>query len=675
LFDDAGEVMGAVEVLHDLNEQEKLALSLQRAKEDAASADKARTDFVATVSHEVRTPMNAVLGMADLLRLTALTRKQKSYVQVMESSSNMLLSLVDNMIDFSTLESGSLELHRDTFRVGDLLERVLEIMGYPAYSKGLELAGTLDSDAEWHVVGDFERLRQIMINLVSNAIKYTDDGEVIVHVGLDKDDDGEMSLSVSVVDSGIGMSEEAAANLLKSPGSTSEANAGQDKGSGLGLTISKQFVDLMGGRISLESEPGKGTSVWFSVPVSAAEIQSPFTDSYGSLGNRRILIVNDNPKVSAAMASCLEEWKISCDVESRPERVTGKMLTATESGYPYDCVIIDAEVRKTDRLALARELRDESRVPIILLASIARPLKVGETSSIGNARCVNKPILPSELRHNLFQLLDVDVADPMRSEAALPNSMRILIAEDNPLNRKVLRTMLKSLDIKVDTVEDGPSVFTALAETSYDLILMDCQMPGMDGDEVTKIIREGRGSGVGQPVIVAVTADVSADHHDQCLRAGMDDFLPKPIRLDTLKAGLRRWSNMSHSRRVQLPDSATSQTQDVDLVDRLQDRAGDVGDNFIGEFIDLFLDDTESRIEILRVALDEQDLETLRRECHALKGACLELGVADLGTCCDDLGKASREKRVDDLPGALHRLTAEFERVRPIFEAEKSRPN
>jgi CheY-like chemotaxis protein len=197
----------------------------------------------------------------------------------------------------------------------------------------------------------------------------------------------------------------------------------------------------------------------------------------------------------------------------------------------------------------------------------------------------------------------------------------------------------------------------------------------MDGDEVTKIIREGRGSGVGQPVIVAVTADVSADHHDQCLRAGMDDFLPKPIRLDTLKAGLRRWSNMSHSRRVQLPDSATSQTQDVDLVDRLQDRAGDVGDNFIGEFIDLFLDDTESRIEILRVALDEQDLETLRRECHALKGACLELGVADLGTCCDDLGKASREKRVDDLPGALHRLTAEFERVRPIFEAEKSRPN
>lgn len=675
LFDDAGEVMGAVEVLHDLNEQEKLALRLQRAKEDAATAHKARTDFVATMSHEVRTPMNAVLGMADLLRLTALTRKQKSYVQVMESSSNMLLSLVDNLIDFATLESGSMELHSDTFRVGDLLERVLEIMGYPAYSKGLELAGTLDSDAEQHVVGDFERLRQIMINFVSNAIKYTDEGEVIVHVGLDKDD-GEMSLSVSVADSGIGMSEEAVASLFKPFGSTSGANSGQDQGSGIGFTISKQLIDLMGGRINLESEPGRGTSVEFSIPVRRAEVQSHFVDGQQSLSNRRLLLVNDNSKVAAAMAECLNEWNISCDIESRPDQVTGKMLAATEAGYPYDCVIIDAEVRKTDRLALARELRDESRVPIILLASIARPLKVGETSSIGNARCVNKPILPSELRHNLFQLLDVDEVDPLRRESALASSMRILIAEDNPLNRKVLRSMLKSLDLKVDTVEDGPSVLTALQEHDYDLILMDCQMPGMDGDQVTKIIREGPGVGTGQPVVVAVTADVSSDHRDQCLHAGMDDFLPKPIRLDTLKAGLRRWSNMSYSRRVQLPDATTSPEpeQDVELVDRLQDRAGDVGDDFIGEFIDLFLDDTTSRIEILRVALDKQDLETLRRECHALKGACLELGVADLGTCCDDLGKASREKRVNDLPGALHRLTAEFERVRPIFEAEKSRP-
>lgn len=675
LFDDIGNVTGAVEVVHSLNEQEKLALSLRRAQEDAETANRARTEFVATVSHDVRTPMNAVLGMADLLRLTALTRKQKSYVQVMESSSNMLLSLVDNMIDFATLESGKLDLKNETFHVADLLERVLEIMGYQAYSKGLELAGTVDNDPELQVVGDFDRLRQIMINLVSNGIKFTNEGEVIVNVGVDTDEDAGTSLSVTVTDSGIGMSEDAAAGAFTAFAASNDKARNQDQGSGFGLTISKQLVDLMGGDIKLESVLGKGTSAWFNVPIRLAEVQRPFTETHDALRNRRLLIVNDNPQVSAAISSSLGIWSISCDVESCPDRVASRMLAATEAGYPYDCVIIDAEVRKTNRLELARAIRDDSRLPIILLASIARPLKVGEISSIGNARCVNKPILPSELRHNLFRLLNVDVADPTRTDANLSRSLRILIAEDNPLNRNVLCSMLKSMDLKVDTVEDGPSVLAAMQKDIYDLILMDCQMPGLDGDQVTRIIRDARDGDSGQPVVVAVTADVSADHREQCLASGMDDFLAKPIRLDTLKAGLRRWSNMSSSRRVQLPGAAVSgEVADREIASQLQDRVGDVGDKFLGQFIDLFLDDTTSRLEVLHTALEQSDLATVRRECHALKGACLELGVADMGDCCDALGQASRDKRLDDLPDALHRLTAEFERIRPLFEAEKGRP-
>ena len=672
LFDESGKLTGAVEVRHALNEQEKLALKLQRAKEDADTAYRARTEFVATVSHEVRTPMNAVLGMADLLRLTALTRKQKSYVQVMESSSNMLLSLVDNMIDFATLESGKLEIKNETFHVADLLERVLEIMGYQAYAKGLELAGTVENDSELQVIGDFERLRQITINLVSNGIKFTNEGEVIVSVGVDTDKDGRTGLSVSVTDSGIGMSEDAAAGAFTAFAARNDKTSNQDQGSGFGLAISKQLVDLMGGDIKLESVLGKGTDAWFNVPIRRAEVYRPFTETHDTLRNRRLLIVNDNSQVSAAISRCLDIWNMSCDVEPVPDRVASRMLAATEAGYPYDCVIIDAEVRKTNRLELARAIRDDSRLPIILLASIARPLKVGEISSIGNARCVNKPILPSELRHNLFRLLNVDVADRMRTDANLSRSLRILIAEDNPLNRNVLCSMLKSMDLKVDTVEDGPSVLAAMQKDIYDLILMDCQMPGLDGDQVTRIIRDARDSDSGQPVVVAVTADVSADHREQCLASGMDDFLAKPIRLDTLKAGLRRWSNMSASRRVQLPGAAVSgEAADGEIAGQLQNR---IGDEFLGQFIDLFLDDTTSRLEVLHTALEQRDLETVRRECHALKGACLELGVADMGDCCDALGQASRDERLDDLPEALHRLTSEFERVRPLFEAEKGRP-
>ena len=676
LFDDAGNVIGAIEVLHDLNEQEKLALRLQRAKDDAATAHRARADFVATMSHEVRTPMNAVLGMADLLRLTALTRKQKSYVQIMESSSNMLLSLVDNMIDFSTLESGKLALKKEPFHVADLLERVLEVMGYQAYSKGLELAGKTEDDLDVQVIGDYARLRQILINLVSNAIKFTSEGEVIVCVGVDRGDDGEAKLSVSVADSGMGMSKEKAAQLFTPFGPASDPSRSQEQGSGLGLATSKQLVDLMGGDIGLDSYVGEGTSAWFEVPVElAADVRATERQDRGALSNRHLLIVNDNPKVSMAICSSLEAWDIACEVETQADRVASRLAAATDSGYPFDCVIIDAEAEKEGRLSLAQSVRQESEMPIILLTSITNPLRVGEISSIGKVRCVNKPVLPSELRHNLFRLLEVDVVDPSRMDANLPASLRVLIAEDNPINRKVLRSMLQSLNLAVDSVNDGPSVLAALKDHSYDLILMDCQMPGMDGDKVTRIIREGRTSRAGQPVVVAVTADVSAGHREECLHAGMDDFLAKPIRLDTLKAGLRRWAYMSDSRRVQVHRSTgTAPPDSGEIIERLHDRAGVESAELIGEFIDLFLDDTASRLEILQVALEKRDLETLRRQCHALKGACLELGVAEMGSCCDALGQASREKRFEDLPVELHRLSAEFDRVRPIFEAGKNRP-
>jgi CheY-like chemotaxis protein len=218
-------------------------------------------------------------------------------------------------------------------------------------------------------------------------------------------------------------------------------------------------------------------------------------------------------------------------------------------------------------------------------------------------------------------------------------------------------------------------VLTALEKKSYDLILMDCQMPGMDGDKVSRVIREGKHGNGGQPVIVAITADVSVNHKDECLQAGMDDFLAKPIRLDMLKSGLRRWSLMADSRRRQQPDPAAAAAgTGHDIIGRLQNRAGVIDSKALDEFIELFLSDTSSRLENLKDALRKADLKTIRRECHALKGACLEMGVPSLSSCCEALGKASRDKRMEDLPAELNRLTAEFERVRPIFEAGRNRP-
>ena len=676
LYDENGEITGAVEVLHNLNEQERLALRLQRAREDAETAHSARTQFVATVSHEVRTPLNAVLGMTDLLRLTSLTRKQKSYVQIMESSSNMLLSLLDNMIDFATIEAGKLELKRDSFHVNDLLERVLEIMGYQAYAKGIELAGETDYAPDMQVVGDFQRLQQIMINLVGNAIKFTESGEVIVSVNVDTDMDGETVLMVSVSDTGIGMPEGAAERLFVPFSSIAREIGSSNQGAGLGLAISKQLIDLMGGEISLESELGRGTTIGFTVPViRISEHDRSVIDGRQALGNRRLLIVNNSPKLSASVASLLAAWDVSCETERHPEKVGRRLEAAQKAGYPFDCIVLDVDDSQDNRLDAARRIREYSDLPIVLLTSIAQPLEVGQISTIDRIRCVNKPILPSVLRYNLSRLFEFDLQESGPAEDAL-QSLSILIAEDNPINRKLLTSMLKSLEFEVDAVVDGPSVLEVLEEKSYDLILMDCQMPGMDGDEVTRVIREGKHGAGGQPVVVAITADVSANHKDQCLQAGMDDFLAKPVRLDMLKSGLRRWSMMSNSRRRQQPNAPEPACNDVgDIIARLQDRSGVINRDALDEFIGLFIDDTSSRLTVMQQALQDSDLTTIRRECHALKGACLEMGVTTLSNCCEALGKASRDNRIDDLPVELERLTAEFERVRPIFEESRNRPS
>jgi two-component system sensor histidine kinase/response regulator len=675
LYDENGAITGAVEVLHNLNEQERMALRLQRAREDAETAHAARARFVATMSHEVRTPLNAVLGMTDLLRLTSLTRKQKSYVQIMESSSNMLLSLVDNMIDFATIESGKLELRSDSFYVTDLLERVLEIMGYQAYSKGIELAGATDYEPGMQISGDFNRLQQIMINLVGNAIKFTNAGEVIVSVGIEAGGAGDANLTVSVSDTGVGMSQETAEKLFVPFGSVTSELGTPHQGSGLGLVISKELIDRMNGRISIESELGKGTTAWFTVPVRLlADSSRSVSHGRGDLSNRRLLLVNANSEVSQSIASFLTAWDMSCDAELRHEEVPRRLAAARQSGYPFDCIVLDVDNAAADRLAVARSIREQTDLPIILLTSIAQPLEVGQVSTIRSIRCVNKPILPSVLRYNLSRLFELDLGEPGTVDEDF-QSLRILIAEDNPINRKLLKSMLKSLDFDVDCVNDGPAVLTALETSAYDLILMDCQMPGMDGDEVTRVIREGGFRNTGQPVVVAITADVSVDHREKCMQAGMDDFLAKPVRLDTLKSGLRRWSLMANSRRRQQPDGSKSLANSGDdIIGRLQNRAGIIDSRALDEFISLFIDDASGRIETMRHALAERDLNTLRRECHALKGACLEMGVTNLGNCCDALGKASRDNRVGDLPAEFERLAAEFQRVRPIFEEGRTRP-
>jgi CheY-like chemotaxis protein len=361
-------------------------------------------------------------------------------------------------------------------------------------------------------------------------------------------------------------------------------------------------------------------------------------------------------------------------------------LLDIEGEASYSVVVIDRDLADDDGLFLARQIRARrvtAELPIILLTSIARPLEVGEISLVGNIRCVSKPVLPSELRHDLLRLTHTDTefaADTLETDTEAgvgpTRQLRVLIAEDNMVNSRMLLAMLCSLDCYPDIVEDGPAALKALAREAYDLVLMDCQMPGLDGDQVTKELRTNPGLYRSQPVIIAVTADNSDRHRRVCLEAGMDGFIAKPIRLEKLASGLEQWPLLLGTRRTAEADEAASSPGEEDLQaqvrNQLNDRAGAGGVEFVHNYIDLFLTDTVSRLAKMRKALLTKNTDDLGRESHALKGTCLEFGVVRMGQYCDNLRAASEQGKLEEASRILELLDNEYARVQPVFEAEKA---
>ena len=649
----------------------------------AETASRLKSELLATMSHEIRTPMNAVLGMTDLLRLTDLTRKQLGYLQTIQSSGDMLLSLVDNTLDYARLEAGGIELQIQEFDIAELLERVLQIMGHQAYSKDIELIADFALAPPLRVCADIDRLRQILVNLVSNAIRYSDKGEIVVKVTSKAGQNGAITLRFEVTDQGMGISREVQKRLLAPSESLDFHAQSTQQGSGLGLTISKRLIEIMGGEIGVTSVLGEGSSVWFAIPAeSIAHQAGEDRTGKGRLDDKRALVVDSNPFTADILCRYLQGWGLDCAVAND----AGSALAQLEDGddINFSVAVIDKDLVDNDGLLLARQIRarrDTVDLPIVLLTSIAKPLEVGEISLVGNIRCVNRPILPSELRHNLLGATGADaefaadrIVAEVESEVVSPHQLRVLIAEDNMVNSRILLVMLRTLGCFPDLVEDGPAALQALGEKAYDLVLMDCQMPGLDGDQVTSELRANPDRYCSQPVIIAVTADNSDKHRRRCLDSGMDGFIAKPVRLEKLVSGLEQWPLLLGTRRPEDVDEAAAGVEDLkaQLRSQLIDRAGPSGAEFVHDYIDLFLTDTASRLEKMRDALAAKNAHELSRESHALKGTCLEFGVLRMGQYCDSLRAASKQGNMEEASRILALLDNEYARVSPVFEAEKA---
>jgi len=683
LRDNNGNISGAISVVHDLNEREQAAYQLRLAKERAEISSQVKSEFIATMSHEIRTPMNAVLGMTDLLQLTSLTRRQQGYIHTIQSSGTMLLSLLDNILDFTKMNVGALAIQKQEFNVVDLLERVLQIMGYDAYSKGLELVGCLETDLGLRVAGDKGRLRQILVNLARNAVKYSERGSIVIRIRIDSEQEGRIKLLFTVSDCGIGMTDDVIARLFTPFASAEDPDTAKRQGGGLGLTICKQLVEQMGGEIDVDSELGRGTVVRFSVPVEwKASHQNGFAGNELALQGKRILAVHRHTITDEAVCSYALALGMCCDIAATDGEALERLQAGAAGGEPYAAVVIDTMPNALDGLVLARRIRAlemAGSIPIVLLTPISTSLEPGKVSSIGRIRIVNKPILPSELLMSFQDLICVSQSSAANfaripEQAQDNDGLRILVAEDNPVNRHLLTRMLESMGYSAYCVDNGPAVLDALSRVEYNLVLMDCQMPEMDGEQVTEVIRRDVERFRTQPIVVAITADASHEHQATCLAAGMDDFIGKPIRLHKLKRGMTRWRAMLALRSDDMIGAGQSENRNTEqrLVTKLADRIGSSDTHFLSHYIDLFLDDTEARLNKLSDALERQDTDVLRRESHALKGACLEFGITRMRDYCDDISASAASGSIDDVQHQMRLLRREFDRIKPVFEAERA---